>query len=85
MPHGRTAGWLQNQEPQDEKLLDDLEIEMTDTELLDLIESGAVEANDIARSGTGQWIYWVGGEDRYRKADSIRDCIHKLAEQKEKK
>lgn len=51
---------------------------MSDTELLDLLESGKVEIADITRSGKGDWLRWK--DNRYYKEPSLRDCIRKLAE-----
>ena len=63
---------------------------MTDTELLDLLESGKVDCRDFKRGTNGKFYFWSWQDiahikKQYFEANSIRDCIRKLAEQQEKK
>jgi len=64
---------------------------MTDTELLDLLESEDLTFSELSKRWGGVngktqlvWCYWKNGPG-WIQQPTLRDCIHKLAELKEKK
>lgn len=62
-------------------------VAVSDTELLDLLESGKVDWHSITRHGSKcKWAYVKSCKEwnTFVPASTLRDCIRKLAEQQGK-
>jgi len=64
---------------------------MTETELLDLLESEKINFSDLSRRWSSKfadakmvWCYFICGPG-WIEQPTLRDCIRKLAEQQENK
>jgi hypothetical protein len=63
---------------------------MTDTQIIDAIESGTIRMTDVCRSilyGFWEWYDWtgytgemIGGHHGWRRAANLRECLERLAE-----